>query len=235
MGSAAMPFLRFARDSRGYVSTFLVHTVGSGRSSRSQLLYWFRSPPNVQVGRPALDDATIASIEAAYPEIAFDWPDLLSQRPPPAEAERWANRRRRPSVPASKEAASRRAARAAAEAAVREEAKAAEPAVAEAEPAVRAQPDGTTASDEGAAMADAPSADTKVSPEPRKRRRRSRRGGARRTRRRRLGAGQTGADGSTQPVDGGGTVDAPQGQAEGAGDSDPVPSGTAPPQTDPEG
>ena len=83
-----MPFLRFARVRRGYVSTFLMHTFGSGRQARSQLLYWFRSPPSVQVGRPAIDAEAIAAIESAYPDIEFDWGALLSQRPPPPDAEK---------------------------------------------------------------------------------------------------------------------------------------------------
>ncbi|MBU21836.1 MAG: hypothetical protein CL476_01830 [Acidobacteria bacterium] len=229
-----MPFLRFARDRRGYVSTFLMHTVGSGRGSRSQLLYWFRSPPSVQVGRPALDEATIASIEAAYPEVVFDWPDLLSQRPPAADAERWTNRRRRQVVPASKEAAGRRAARAASEAAVREEAKVAEPPAAEPAPNVEAQPEADPTSGSGSATADTPSADGPSAPGPLKRRRRSRRGGARRSRRRRVGSGQAEGDVAAPPVDGGGTAETGQPRAERVSDADPAPSGKAGPQTESE-
>lgn len=91
-----MPFLRFARDSRGYESTYLVHTYRSGRKTVTQVLYWFRTPPHVKVGRLALDEGTIHAIEAAYPDLEFDWETLLKQRPPPPrEFERHGGGRRR--------------------------------------------------------------------------------------------------------------------------------------------
>jgi hypothetical protein len=88
-----VPRLRFTRDQRGYEHTFLVHTTGRPGRERSRVLYWFRSPPAVRVGRPALDPAAIRAIEEANPGIAFDWPKILDAHP--AEAEPLAGRARR--------------------------------------------------------------------------------------------------------------------------------------------
>jgi len=52
------------------------------------VLYWFRTPPHVRVGRAALDEDAIRAIEASNPDIEFDWTRLLKERsvaPPPAE------------------------------------------------------------------------------------------------------------------------------------------------------
>ena len=94
-----MPFLRFERDRRGNLSTYLVHTFRKGGKPHSLVLYWFRSPPNVRVGRLAIDDDTIRTIEELYPNLAFDWPTLLSQRPPPLEMKKWTSRRRHDKTP----------------------------------------------------------------------------------------------------------------------------------------
>lgn len=80
-----MPFLRFTRDRRGYENTFLVETVRRRGRERSRVLYWFRSPPQVKVGRAALDEYAIRALEEQYPEIAFDWTRILEARFPPAD------------------------------------------------------------------------------------------------------------------------------------------------------
>ena len=41
------------------------------------MLYWYRSAPGVRVGRPALDEDAIRTIEEQHPEIEFDWPHIL--------------------------------------------------------------------------------------------------------------------------------------------------------------
>jgi hypothetical protein len=92
-----VPRLRFTRDERGYEHTFLVHTTGRRGRERSRIIYWFRSPPGVRVGRPALDPAAIRAIEEANPAIAFDWPAILDARPADSEpVEGWRARRTRP-------------------------------------------------------------------------------------------------------------------------------------------
>ena len=80
--------MRFTRDKRGYETTSLVHTGRRGGRSRPRILYWFRTPPGVKVGRPALDEAAIRWIEEHNPDIEFDWPKILEAQPsaaPPAE------------------------------------------------------------------------------------------------------------------------------------------------------
>ena len=80
-----MPFLRFTRDKRGYETTSLVHAPrGQGRS-KQRLLYWFRTPPGVKVGRPALDEDAIRWIEEQNPDIQFDWQKILEAQPPPPQ------------------------------------------------------------------------------------------------------------------------------------------------------
>jgi len=98
--------LRFTRDKRGYETTSLVHTGRRGGRSRPRILYWFRTPPGVKVGRPALDEAAIRWIEEHNPDIEFDWPKILEAQPPaapPAEDARSRRGRRdrpRPARPA---------------------------------------------------------------------------------------------------------------------------------------
>ena len=91
-----MPFLRFTRDKRGYETTSLVHAVRHGGRSRQRILYWFRTPPGVKVGRPALDEEAIRWIEEHNPDIEFNWPKILEAQPPAeAPAEDLRNRRGR--------------------------------------------------------------------------------------------------------------------------------------------
>jgi hypothetical protein len=88
-----LPRLRFTRDQRGYENTFLVHTTRRRGKERTRVLYWFRSPPHVKIGRAAFDEEAIRAIEAANPDIAFDWGRILEARPPEPEAEPWRLRR----------------------------------------------------------------------------------------------------------------------------------------------
>ena len=76
--------MRFARDKRGYETTLLVHAGRHNGRSRQRILYWFRTPPGVKVGRPALDEEAIRWIEEHNPDIEFDWPKILQAQPPAA-------------------------------------------------------------------------------------------------------------------------------------------------------
>jgi hypothetical protein len=90
-------FLRFARDSRGYEYFSLVRPAGGRRGKdRSRVLYWFRTPPGVKVGRIPFDDEMRRAIEARNRDVRFDWPRLLATPipPPTADVERWRERRR---------------------------------------------------------------------------------------------------------------------------------------------
>ena len=102
-----MPFLRFTRDKRGYETTSLVEPGRGNGRSRDRVLYWFRTPPAVKVGRPALDETAIRIIEEQNPDITFDWPRILEGQPtaPPLEDPRNRRVRRdrpRPAAPAAR-------------------------------------------------------------------------------------------------------------------------------------
>ena len=91
-----MPFLRFSRDARGYEHFYIVHSTTRRGKSRSRILYWFRTPPNVKVGREAFDEGVRAELEAQNPNVTFDWVRLLETPipPPSADVEHWRERRR---------------------------------------------------------------------------------------------------------------------------------------------
>ena len=75
-----MPFLRVLRDKRGYETTYLVHWFRDGARQRSRILYMFRTPPGVRVGRDVLEPAVMREIEAQHPDIDFDWRTLADNR-----------------------------------------------------------------------------------------------------------------------------------------------------------
>ena len=67
------------------------------------MLYWFRTPPGVKVGRAALDEDAIRLIEQLNPGIEFDWTRILkgqgappTESRPPAEVRRQRPDNRRP-------------------------------------------------------------------------------------------------------------------------------------------
>jgi hypothetical protein len=67
------------------------------------VLYWFRTPPGVKVGRAALDEDAIRLIEQLNPGIEFDWTRILkgqgappTESRPPIEARRQRPDHRRP-------------------------------------------------------------------------------------------------------------------------------------------
>src|SRR5262249_56394763 len=73
-----MAFLRFTRDKRGYEHFYLVQPTTNRRGKvRTRILYWFRTPPNVKVGRQPFDDALRRALEAQNPGIAFDWQKIV--------------------------------------------------------------------------------------------------------------------------------------------------------------
>lgn len=79
-----MPFVRYTRDKRGYESTMVMHVYRSGASAqRTRVLYLFRSPPNVRVGRRPLDQEVVEALEHTHPDLTFDWTNLLREPPPP--------------------------------------------------------------------------------------------------------------------------------------------------------
>jgi hypothetical protein len=54
-----------------------VHGERRRGRSRARILYWFRTPPGVRVGRAALDPEAIRLIEQRNPDLTFDWTRIL--------------------------------------------------------------------------------------------------------------------------------------------------------------
>ncbi|MGH9253381.1 MAG: hypothetical protein ACRD3C_02300 [Vicinamibacterales bacterium] len=75
-----MPFLRVVRDKRGYETTYLMHWHRDGTRQRSRILYVFRSPGGVRVGRDSLEPDVLRQIEIQHPDIAFDWKAVFANR-----------------------------------------------------------------------------------------------------------------------------------------------------------
>jgi hypothetical protein len=75
-----VPFLRVIRDKRGYETTYLMHWYREGAKQRSRILYVFRTPGGVRVGRDALDPDVLREIEREYPDIDFDWRAVVSNQ-----------------------------------------------------------------------------------------------------------------------------------------------------------
>jgi hypothetical protein len=90
-----MAFLRFTRDKRGYEHFSLVEATTNRRGkSRTRLLYWYRTPPNVRVGREPFDESVRRALETQNPNVQFDWRKIVETPIPSAETERWRERRR---------------------------------------------------------------------------------------------------------------------------------------------
>ena len=89
-----MAFLRFTRDKRGYEHFQLVESSTRRGRTRTKVLYWFRTPPGVKVGREPFDEDTRRTLEAKNPGVAFDWKKILATPIPSADAEKWRERRR---------------------------------------------------------------------------------------------------------------------------------------------
>jgi len=91
-----MAFFRFNRDKRGYEHFYLVEPVTNrrGKSSQPRVLYWYRTPPNIRVGRPPFDEEVRRELEAKNPGVSFDWRTILESPIPSADADKWRERRR---------------------------------------------------------------------------------------------------------------------------------------------
>ena len=58
------------------------YRVGQG-ATRAKVLYFFRSPPNVQIGRRSMDAEVREALEHTHPDLTFDWDGLLREPMPP--------------------------------------------------------------------------------------------------------------------------------------------------------
>jgi hypothetical protein len=87
-------YLKFSRDKRGYEHFYLLQPSNRGKS-RPRMLYWFRTPPGVKVGRSPFEPDMRRALEAQNPDVVFDWEGITrTPIPPPVEPERWRERRR---------------------------------------------------------------------------------------------------------------------------------------------
>jgi len=76
-----LPFIRCSRDKRGYESTYVMHVYRPGQgTSRTRVLYLFRSPAHLKVGRQSLDLEVMEALEHTHPDLSFDWTGLVSER-----------------------------------------------------------------------------------------------------------------------------------------------------------
>ncbi len=89
-----MAFFRFSRDKRGNENFYLVQPTVRRGKSRTRILYWFHTPPNVRVGREPFDETTRKALEARYPDVVFDWKAIAETPIPSADTEKWRERRR---------------------------------------------------------------------------------------------------------------------------------------------
>ena len=90
-----MAFVRVSRDKRGYEHIYLIDaTTRRGKTSRPRVLYWFRTPPGVSVGREPFDESVRRTLEAQYPDVTFDWEQLRKTAIAAPDVEPWRERRR---------------------------------------------------------------------------------------------------------------------------------------------
>lgn len=91
-----MPSVRFSRDKRGYEYVYLMHTpTRRGKPGRAQVLYWYRTPPGVRIGRKPFSEDVQRMLEVQNPGVAFDWPAIINTPvPPPDMTEFWREKRR---------------------------------------------------------------------------------------------------------------------------------------------
>jgi hypothetical protein len=86
-----VPFLRHARDKRGYETTFVMHSYRPGQgpsAGKTRLLYLFRSPSSRKVGRSLLDPEVMEALEHTHPDLTFDWTAMLRTPAPPLDQDR---------------------------------------------------------------------------------------------------------------------------------------------------
>ena len=166
-----MAFFRFSRDKRGYEHFYLVEPVANRRGkSRPRVLYWFRTPPNIRIGREPFDEDVRRALEAQNPNVAFDWRKIVETPIPSAEADKWRERRRA-------ERAARHATRGVTAAAEEEETALQDemPAADAGEPAAESELSIPTVVESAAASVEAPSREPGGAPPERAARRRRRR------------------------------------------------------------
>jgi hypothetical protein len=71
------------------------YRAGQG-ASRARVLYVFRTPPNMRVGRKSMDAEVREALEHTHPDLTFDWDGLLREPMPPRQDTRERGPRQRP-------------------------------------------------------------------------------------------------------------------------------------------
>jgi hypothetical protein len=72
-----VPFIRSSRDKRGFDHTYVMHAYrAAGGAQRGRVLYLFRSPAGLKVGRQPLDAEVREALEHTHPDLTFDWAAL---------------------------------------------------------------------------------------------------------------------------------------------------------------
>ena len=75
-----MPFIRQTRDKRGFEHTYVMHVARpSNGAPRTRVLYVFRSPSSLAVGRKPLDAEVMEALEHTHPDLSFDWNNMTRE------------------------------------------------------------------------------------------------------------------------------------------------------------
>jgi hypothetical protein len=94
-----VPFIRHTRDKRGYDTTYVIHQYRPAQGpQRTRVLYLFRSPAHVKIGRQPLDEEIREALEHTHPDVSFDW-TTLSRESAVVRSEEPRERGPRPSRP----------------------------------------------------------------------------------------------------------------------------------------
>jgi hypothetical protein len=76
-----MPFIRHLRDRRGFETTLVMHGYRAANGvPKSRVLYLFRSPSHLAIGRDALDEEAREALTHTHPDLTFDWIALGRER-----------------------------------------------------------------------------------------------------------------------------------------------------------
>jgi hypothetical protein len=68
------------RDKRGYETSYLMDWYRDGARQRSRILFVFRTPSGVRVGRESFTPEVMRQIEAQHPHVAFDWRAIAAEQ-----------------------------------------------------------------------------------------------------------------------------------------------------------
>jgi hypothetical protein len=75
-----LPFIRRTRDKSGHETTYVMHSYRPTHQepNRTRVLYLFRSPAHLRIGREPLDGEVKEALEHTHPDMSFDWTSLMN-------------------------------------------------------------------------------------------------------------------------------------------------------------